>query len=76
MCLPRCEMHWLQLLAGDVQTRLRHRCKVSYCSLLDTLHTYRRRIHVNNERPTIHHRVSRLRKHGFAADGSMMRTFQ
>jgi len=76
MSLPRCEMRWLRLLVGDVQTRLRNRYKVSYSSHLDTPRTCCSLIHVNIEGPTSNKIVSRLRKHDFAADGSMMRTLQ
>ena len=74
MNLRRCEMRWLLLLAEDVQTRLRIRYNVSYLSLFDTPRTCCSRTIVNNEGPTSNKIVSRLRKHLFAVDGSMMGT--
>ena len=63
MSLRRCGMRWLLLLAGDGQTRLRNRYKVSYLSLIDSPRTCCSRIHVNIECSTVNLSVPRLRKH-------------
>ena len=63
MSLRRCEMRWLLLLAGGVQTRLNNRCdNVSYFPLLDTLPTYCSQPMVLNhtEAPPIDQNVSGL----------------
>jgi len=64
MSLRHCEMHWLLLFAGDVQSRLSNRYNVSYLSLLGTLPTYGCQTTVlnilNTEAPPIDQNVSGL----------------
>ena len=76
MYLQHCEMCLLLLLAGDVQIHLRNRYKVNYLSLLNTLHTYCSRIHVNIEHPTVNVSVSCFGKHDIAVDEGIMRSFR